>query len=200
MDGLDYSEFYADWGFWFFLVQGLAVALTALVPPLPAEFMVIASGTMAAGGMVPLAAAWSATFLGCLAGDIGLYSLFRYKFIRVLYRWKWGRLAHRRILRISLHAGGASTWLGLLLIFAMPFGRSAAMATAGMMKLNWLRLVLLAVAGGIGWSSWLIGLGYGTTYVTQLPAWGSTLLGILLGTLAGAGIAYIGTRGRLMRL
>lgn len=200
MNGLDYSEFYADWGFWFFLIQSMAVALTALVPPLPAEFMVIGSGTMAAEGVVPLSAAWGSTFLGCLAGDIGLYSLFRYKFIKVLYRWKSGRLLHRKILRISLHTGGTSTWFGLLLIFAMPFGRSAAMATAGMMKLSWPKLMLLAVVGGAGWSSWLAGLGYGTTRVTDLPAWGSTVLGILMGTLAGAVIAYIGTRGRRVRL
>lgn len=197
---MDFSQVYAEWDFWFLVTQGLAVALTALVPPLPAEFMVIASGTMAAEGILPLFGAFMATFVGCLAGDIGLYALFRYKFIRVLYRWRWGRRLHRRILHISLHTGGISTWFGLLLVFAMPFGRSAAMATAGMLQMGWVRLLGLAVIGGLLWSCWLIGLGYVPTIATNLPPWGSTVAGISLGTAAGAAIAFIGTRGRRIEL
>ncbi|WP_162320890.1 DedA family protein [Nesterenkonia haasae] len=172
------------------------MALTALVPPLPSEFMVIASGALAAEGLVPIHGAFFATFAGCLAGDIGLYALFRYKFIRVLYRWRWGRLLHRKILRISLHAGGPSTWAGLLVVFAMPFGRSAAMATAGMMRMSWARLLSLAITGGFMWSWWLIGLGFLPTSATDLPPWLSTVLGITVGSAAGAAIAYIGTRRR----
>lgn len=200
MLAFDLSEFYADWGLWFFPIQVVAVALTALIPPLPAEFMVIASGALAADSVLPLHGAVIATVTGCLIGDIGLYALFRYKFIRMLYRWKWGRQLHRKILRIALHAGGPSTWAGLLLVFAMPFGRSAAMATAGMMRMNWGQLIALAVTGGLLWSCWLIGLGFLPAVFTDLPAWLSTVLGIAAGTTAGAAVAYIGTRGRRMRL
>ncbi|WP_120004120.1 DedA family protein [Nesterenkonia muleiensis] len=200
MSALDFSDFYTEWGFWFFLVQGIAVALTALVPPLPAEFMVIASGAMAAEGVLPLSGAFMATFVGCLIGDIGLYALFRYKLMRLFLRWKWGRKLHRKILHISLHTGGISTWFGLLLVYAMPFGRSAAMATAGMMRMSWARLIGLAVIGGFLWSWWLIGLGYVPAAATDLPPWASTVAGIALGTAAGAVIALIGTRGRRIKL
>lgn len=200
MSALDFSDFYTEWGFWFFLVQGMAVALTALVPPLPAEFMVIASGAMVAEGIFPLYGAFGATFVGCLIGDIGMYAIFRYKFIRIFMQWKWGRRLHRKILHISLHTGGISTWFGLLLVFAMPFGRSAAMATAGMMQMRWGRLLGLAGIGGFLWSWWLIGLGYIPAVATDLPPGGSTVAGIALGTVAGAVIAFIGTRGRRIRL
>lgn len=200
MLALDFSEAYSDWGLWFFLAQGVAVALTALIPPLPAELMVIASGTLAADSVLPLHWAVLTTFLGCLIGDVGLYALFRYKLIRLLYRWKWGRQLHRKILRIAVHAGGPSTWAGLLLVIAMPFGRSAAMATAGMMEMEWRRLIALAVTGGFLWSWWLIGLGYVPTAVMDLPPWLSTALGIAAGTTAGAAVADIGIRGRRIRL
>lgn len=192
-DGL---EFYPDRGPWFLPVQGMAVALTALIPLLPAEFMVIASGAMASRGELSLAGAFSSTFIGCLGGDIGLYALFRYKFIRVLYRWKWGRNLHRRLLRIAVRAGGPSTWAGLLLVYAMPFGRSAAMVTAGMVQMRWRGVVTLATTGGALWSWWLIALGYVPTAATELPAWLSTIIGIALGTGAGIVVAYIGARGR----
>lgn len=123
MSALDFSEFYADWGFWALLVQWVAVALTALVPPLPAELMVVASGALAADGALSLHWAFIATFTGCIVGDVGLYALFRYKLIRLLHRWKWGRRLHRRIDRIAEHAGGPATWAGLLLVIAMPSGR-----------------------------------------------------------------------------
>ncbi|WP_150460523.1 DedA family protein [Nesterenkonia ebinurensis] len=199
MLAFNFPEFHTEWGFWFFLLQGVAVALTALIPPLPAEFMVITSGAMAAEGVFLLFGAFIATFLGCLIGDIGLYALFRYKFIRVLYRWRWGRQLHRKILRISVRAGGSHTWFGLLLIIAMPFGRSAAFATAGMIRLDWGRLLGLAVTGGFLWTWWLLGLGYLPALVTDLPTWLSTVIGISAGSLAGAAVAYIGTRGRPLR-
>lgn len=200
MLALDFSDVHAEWGFWFFLLQAVAVALTALIPPLPAEFMVIGSGALGTDGVLPLPGAFVATFAGCLIGDIGLYALFRYKFIRVLYRWRWGRNLHRRILRISLRAGGRSTWFGLLLVFAMPFGRSAAMAAAAMTGMTWGRLLTLATSGGLLWSWWLIGLGLVPALVTDLPTWLSTVLGIGVGTASGAAVAYIGTRGHRLKL
>lgn len=196
MKAVEYIEAYSEWGPWFLVIQGLFVALVALVPPLPAEFMVIGSGVLAAEGRLPMGGVFAATFVGCLMGDIGIFALFRYKFIRTLLRWKWGRGLHRKILHTSLHIGGVSTWFGLLLVYAMPFGRSAAMATAGMMKMSWSRLLGLAVIGAFLWSWWLIGLGYVPTVATDLPPWASTIAGIAIGTAVGGLIVFIGTRGR----
>lgn len=188
-----------DWGIWFLPVQALAVALTAFVPPFPAEVMVISSGAMAAQQLLPLWAAAAATVSGCLAGDLGVYILFRYQIIRVLYRWRWGRRMHRLVLRTTIRAGRTSTWVGLLLIRWIPGGRSASMMTAGMMRLPWPRVLPLAALGAVIWSTWLIGLGYITGTTTGLPPLASTLMGLAIGTLVGVIITWAVTRRRRAR-
>ncbi|GAA3066302.1 MULTISPECIES: DedA family protein [Actinomycetes] len=196
---LDDPQLLEEWGWWYFAAQLMAVAFTAFVPPFPSELMVIASGSMAAEGLMPLGLVLAVTTLGCLLGDIGVYLLFRYQLIRVLHRWKWGRLIHRKLLRLSIRAGGASTWVGLLLIRAIPGGRCASMATAGMMRLTWPFLVPLALAGAVTWSLWLIGLGYITGTTTGLPPWASTVAAVAVGTLVGLIIAVVSARRRRSR-
>ncbi|MDS2173616.1 MULTISPECIES: DedA family protein [unclassified Nesterenkonia] len=196
---LDDPQLLEEWGWWYFAAQLMAVAFTAFVPPFPSELMVIASGSMAAEGLMPLGLVLAVTTLGCLLGDIGVYLLFRYQLIRVLHRWKWGRLIHRKLLRLSIRAGGASTWVGLLLIRAIPGGRCASMATAGMMRLTWPFLVPLALAGAVTWSLWLVGLGYITGTTTGLPPWASTVAAVAVGTLVGLIIAVVSARRRRSR-
>ena len=185
-----------QWGLWYFAVQFLAVAFTAFVPPFPSEVMVIASGSMAAEGLMSISAVLAVTAAGCLIGDVGVYLLFRYQLMRLLHRWKWGRLIHRKLLRLSIRAGGPSTWVGLLLIRAVPGGRCASMATAGMMRLTWPYLVPLALAGAVTWSVWLAGLGYITGTTTGLPPWASTVAALGVGTLVALSIAVVAARRR----
>lgn len=192
-------ELLNDWGAWFLPLQALFVALTALIPPFPAEVMVIASGAMAAAGTLSLTWVMVATVLGCLAGDSAVYLLFRYQLIRMLYRWRWGRLLHRGLLRTTIRAGSASTWISLLLIRWIPGGRATSMATAGMIRLTGPQLIVLMTLGALIWSSWLVGLGYITGTTTDLPPWASTLMGIGIGTLVGLIIAALVTRRRRTR-
>lgn len=187
------------WGAWFLPLQAFLVALTALVPPFPSEVMVIASGAMASAGLLSLTWVMIATTLGCLAGDLLLYALFRYQLIRLLYRWRWGRRLHRVMLRASIRAGSATTLVGLLLIRWIPGGRSASMASAGMMRLPWPHTAVLAVLGAVIWSGWLVGLGYITGTTTGLPPWASTLTAIGIGTLVGLIVAVLVTRRRRAR-
>lgn len=188
-----------DWGVWFLPLQALAVALTAFIPPLPSEVMVVASGTMAAEQLLPSAWVIAATVTGCLVGDVGLYMLFRYRFIRVLYRWRWGRQLHRLVLRTALRAGRANTWIGLLLIRWIPGGRTTSMVTAAMMGMRWSRLLPLAVLGAVIWSLWLVGLGYVTGSTTGLSQVMNTLIGLAVGILVGLAFAFMTTRRRRAR-
>lgn len=189
----------ADWGTWFLPLQALAVALTAFVPPFPSEVLVIASGAMAADEMLPLSWVAAATIGGCFVGDVGLYMLFRHRFLRVLYRWRWGRQLHRLVLRTALRAGSANTWIGLLLIRWVPGGRAASMVSAGMVRLPWPQLVPLAVLGAIIWSLWLVGLGYVTGSASGLSLVANTLIGLTVGTLIGLAFAFMTTRRRRAR-
>ncbi|WP_300342705.1 VTT domain-containing protein [Nesterenkonia sp.] len=192
-------ELLEEWGDLYLPLQALAVALTAFVPPFPSEIMVIASGAMASGDALWLPAVLLATTLGCLVGDVGLYILFRYQLIRLIYRWRWGRRLHRMMLRAAIRAGKATTWIGLLLIRWVPGGRSASMATAGMMRMPWPRLLPLSVAGALIWSAWLVGLGYITGTTTGLPPLASTVTAIVIGTLVGLTVAVLAARRRRAR-
>ena len=196
IEGLADPDLLLDWGFWYFVLQAAAVALTAFVPPFPAEVMVIASGAMAADGLVPLSLVLGVTFLGCLVGDVGLYAAFRHQLIRVLYRWRWGRGLHRKLVRVTIRAGRTSTWAGLFLIRGIPGGRAASMATAGMMRLSWPRLIPLVLLGAATWTAWLVGLGYITGTTTGLPPLAATVMGIVVGTLVGLLIAGAAARRR----
>lgn len=192
-------ELLDDWGAWFLPLQAFLVALTALIPPLPSEVMVIGSGAMASAGALPLTWVLIATALGCLIGDLVVYLLFRYQLIRALYRWRWGRRLHRGLLRASIRAGGANTWIGLLLIRWIPGGRTTSMATAAMTGLSGPPLAALAVLGAVIWTGWLVGLGYITGTTTGLPPWASTLMGLGVGTLVGLIIAVLAARRRRSR-
>lgn len=196
IDDMGDPSFYADWGFWFFLLQAVAVALTAFIPVLPSEIMVIASGVMASEGTFPLWLVLTVTFVGCLCGDVGLYAAFRYRLIRVLYRWRWGRRLHRGLLRLAVRAGGTRTWFGLFLVQWVPGGRATAMATAGMMRMGWPALLGLALIEATTWTLWLVGLGYITGTTTGLPPWASILTAVVMGTLVGLFIAMIVARSR----
>lgn len=192
-------ELLHEWGIWYLPLQALAVVITAFVPPFPSEVMVIGSGALAAGDLLPLWAALAATIGGCFAGDVGLYLLFRYQLIRVLYRWRWGRRLHRMLIRATIRAGKTSTWIGLLLIRWIPGGRSTSMASAGIMRLSWPRLLILASLGAVTWGTWLVGLGYITGTTTGLPPLFSTLMGLAVGTLVAIVIALAVSRRRRAR-
>ncbi|MGO1192364.1 MAG: DedA family protein [Nesterenkonia sp.] len=185
-----------DWGLWFLPLQALAVALTAFVPPFPSEVMVIASGTMAADQLLPIFWVTAATVTGCMVGDVGVYMLFRYRIIRVLYRWRWGRRLHRLVLRTALRAGRANTWIGLLLIRWIPGGRTASMVTAGMIRMQLPHLAPLAGLGAVIWSLWMVGLGYATGSATGLSIVANTLIGLAVGILVGLAFAFMTTRRR----
>lgn len=190
------TELLEGWGIWYLPLQALFVALTALVPPFPSEIMVIASGAFASTGELSLFSVMVATTVGCLAGDLVLYTLFRHQLIRVLYRWRWGRRMHRGMLRASIRAGSATTLVGLLLIRWIPGGRAASMATAGIMRLPGPQVSVLLVLGALIWSGWLVGLGYITGTTTGAPPWVSTLIALVIGTLVGLTIAALAARKR----
>lgn len=192
-------ELFHDWGPWFLMIQATMVAVEAFIPVLPVEIVVIGSGALAADGFLPVSVALLVTFAGCLLGDVGLYAIFRFQLIRVLYRWRWGRTVHRALLRTSVRAGGATTWVGLLLIRWIPGGRTASMATAGIMRLSWAQGLSLGVVGALIWALWLVGLGYISGTTTGLPPWVSTVMGLTIGTLVGLVIAMVAARRRRAR-
>ncbi|MEU3847471.1 VTT domain-containing protein [Micrococcus terreus] len=186
-------------GWWFHALTALLVALDAPIPPVPSELFVIGSGALALNGALGLVPSVLAAWLGCWAGDVGLYALFRYRLTGLLDRGSWGRRIHRGILRLLDKAGPAPSYALLFVLRFVSGGRTASMAAAGIAEIPWRPFLLLSGVGSLVWSVYMVGLGWLTGSATGLPFWISALIGMGLGTLAGlmiAGIIAVRRRSR----
>jgi membrane protein DedA with SNARE-associated domain len=198
MTGLD-AAWIASLGWWFHPLTALLVALDAPVPPVPSELFVIGSGAMAQLGTVGLGPSLLAAWLGCWAGDVGLYALFRYRLTGLLDRTTWGQRIHRGILRLLDKAGPAPSYATLFVLRFVSGGRTASMAAAGIASLPWRPFLVLSGAGALVWTVYMVGLGWVTGSATGLPTWASAVVGMVLGTLAGliiAGVIAVRRRSR----
>lgn len=178
-------------GWWFHPVTALLVALDAPFPPTPSELFVIGSGALASAGSLSLVPSVLAAWLGCWAGDLGLYALFRYRLTDLLDRWRWGRAVHRGIRRLMVKAGRESSLAGLFVLRFVSGGRTASVAAAGIGGIRPRVFLWHSGLGALVWSVYMVGLGWVTGQATGLPWWASAVVGMLLGTLAGALIAGI---------
>ena len=186
-------------GAWFHPLTALLVALDAPIPPVPSEVVVIGSGALAAEGRVSPVAAVLAAWLGCWAGDVGLYALFRHGLADRLDRWAWWRRIHRGIRSLLVRVGPAGSLAGLSVLRFVSGGRTASMAAAGIGGIRWPVFLWLSGAGSLAWSGSMVGLGWITGRATGLPWWASAVVGMVFGTLAGlmiAGIMAHRRRGR----
>ncbi|VXA91028.1 Membrane protein DedA with SNARE-associated domain [Citricoccus sp. K5] len=188
--GLD-TAWVESLGGWFHLLTALLVAVDAPVPPVPSELFVIGSGAMSQLGSVALVPSVLAAWLGCWAGDIGLYALFRFQLTGLLDRASWGQRIHRGILRLLNKAGPAPGYASLFVLRFVSGGRTASMAAAGIAGIPWGPFLTLSGIGSAVWSVYMVGLGWFTGSATGLPFWASAVVGMGLGTLAGLIIAGI---------
>lgn len=196
--GLD-AAWVESLGWWFHPLTALLVALDAPIPPVPSELLVIGSGALAQLGSVGLVPSLVATWLGCWAGDAGLYALFRYRLTGLLDRASWGQRIHRGILRLLDKAGPAPGYASLFVLRFVSGGRTASMAAAGIAGIPWRPFLALSGTGSAVWSVYMVGLGWFTGGATGLPFWASAFVGMGLGTLAGlimAGVIAIRRRSR----
>ncbi|SJN31730.1 membrane protein DedA family [Micrococcus lylae] len=178
-------------GWWFHPVTALLVAVDAPFPPTPSELFVIGSGALASAGSLSPVLSVLAAWLGCWAGDLGLYALFRYRLTDLLDRWRWGRAVHQGIRRLLVKAGPETSLTGLFVLRFVSGGRTASVAAAGIGGIRWRVFLWFSSLGALVWSVYMVGLGWITGTATGLPWWASALVGMLLGTLAGALIAGI---------
>ena len=184
-------------GWWFHPVTALLVAVDAPFPPTPSELFVIGSGALSAEGSLHLVPSVLAAWLGCWAGDLVLYALFRYRLTDLLDRWRWGRAVHGGIRRLLVKAGPSTSLAGLFVLRFVSGGRTASVAAAGIGGIRARVFLWHSGLGALVWSGYMVGLGWATGQATGLPWWASAVVGMLLGTLAGALIAgIVALRGR----
>ncbi|MEH0109396.1 DedA family protein [Tersicoccus sp. MR15.9] len=169
----------------------LAVAVDAFIPPLPAEVLTITSGAMSAHGDANFGLGWLAAFLGCWAGDLAVYILFRRRLTGLLVRWRWGRAVQRQLDAAIARAGRSATDAALIAARFLPGGRTASMAAAGISGVATRRVILLDAVGAALWAVWTVGLGFVTGSTADLPTWAGALLGSVIGLSSGALIAAV---------
>ncbi|WP_309080785.1 VTT domain-containing protein [Zhihengliuella sp.] len=176
-------------GLWYHLATFVLVALDAAFPPLPAELLVLGSGPLAADGRVSALWAWLAAAAGCLAGDLGLYWVFRRGLTRWLDRFRAGRWVHRNTVAVMNRLGRDATYASLLGLRFVSGGRTASVAAAGLAGVGPRPFAVLAAAGSGIWAAWMMLLGHLTQSVTGWPTWAATLASLVLGAAIAAALA-----------
>lgn len=146
----------------------------------------LASGLMVSVGIIDFWSAVGACTMGIFIGDVTLYSLGRF----------WGRKAIRKAPlkwfikehKVNQWAGWFSTPKGMLVVVSsrfIPASRVPTFITAGIMKLDFLRLGFLLLAAALIWTPPLMWLGftYGAAAMDVLHRFKSNALWVILGFL-----------------
>lgn len=162
------------------------VALDAVFPALPSDAAVVSAGALAATGYLEAPWVAAAVVAGAMGGDHIVYQVGRRGLPGVLDRSRLGRRLHGTIDRAVGNASSVS-FAGLAMGRFIPFGRTAAAASAGLAEVPLRRYVLISLVGAVSWAAWLAGLGYFTGAALSGPAW----LQVGSATAVGVGVAVL---------
>jgi membrane-associated protein len=173
----------------YLLVVGI-VALDATFPAIPSDAAVVSAGALAAAGHLSLGWAVAAVVAGAMAGDHLVYALARHKLPGILERSRLGRRIRRNADRAYGRMEGVST-VALAMGRFIPFGRTAASATAGLVGVPALRYLWISLLGAGTWAAWMVGLGFFTGHLTGGPLWIQVLLAVSVGFVVAAGLAFL---------
>lgn len=173
-----------------YLVVVVLVAIDSVVPVVPSEVFVVATGTFAAAGDLNLAPAVAAAAVGAFAGDQVVYRIGRHKLHGLLGRSRFGRRVLRSVERTYTKFETAS---GPAIIAArfMPLGRTAGAGAAGLAGVSRGKFSSYSAVGVTLWAGWLTGLGYVTGANTEGPLWLSVVLGLAVALVVGVWLAAV---------
>jgi membrane protein DedA with SNARE-associated domain/pimeloyl-ACP methyl ester carboxylesterase len=148
----------------------------------------LASGLMVSVGIIDFWSATMACFIGIFIGDMTLYMIGRVFGRQAIRRapFKWIIKEHK----VNQWAGWFSTPKGMLVVVSsrfVPASRLPTFITAGIMKLDLMRLGLLLMVAALIWTPPLIWLGYkfGDDGMRLLHNFKSNAVWIIVGLLVG---------------
>jgi membrane-associated protein len=167
------------------LILGVA-ALDAVFPVVPSETTAIAGGVLAATGELSIALVVAAAAAGAFAGDTATYG-----FGRVLGPRALRRLPQRRTAWAERTLAAHAAALIVLARF-VPGGRTVTMATAGAVRLRWLRFERLAAVAAVLWASYAGLLGFAGGKAFEERPWIGALLAF--GVAAAVGLVVQAVR------
>jgi membrane-associated protein len=167
----------------FVAVAGL-VALDAVFPALPAEAAVISAAVLASAGHVHLALVAAATVTGAVVGDHLAYAVGRRFAVLPLNRLLRGARVRRAFVRAL--GGLMRHSLGTLVAARfVPFGRTAAAATAGYLRFPRRRFLLGTTLGALAWTAYCLALGHLGGALVDGPVLQRMMIGIVAGLAVG---------------
>jgi membrane-associated protein len=171
----------------YLLVVGL-VALDATFPAIPSDAFVVSAGALAAAGHLDLAWAAVAVVAGAMTGDHLVYAVARHRLPGALERSRFGRRLRRNAERAYGRIEHVST-VTLAMARFIPFGRTAAAATAGLVGIPPRRYVWISLLGASTWALWMVGLGYVVGDTTEGPIWLQVSIAVVVGFVVAAALA-----------
>jgi membrane-associated protein len=164
---------------WTYAVVLAVAALDALFPLVPSESTAIAAGVLAGTGDLSIALVIAAAAAGAFAGDSGTYALGRALGPRALRR-----LPQRRTAWAERTLAAHTAALVILARF-VPGGRTVTMATAGAVRIPWLRFERLAALAAVLWASYAALLGFAGGRAFEERPWLGALLAFGLAAALG---------------
>lgn len=196
MDNSVFAEWAAQLEWLYYPLTLLLVAADTFFPPIPSEVMVATGGILGREGVYSLWGVIAVATLGGFAGDIGLYSLMRYQWRDWLVQQRWGRWLYNKITAIMNKVGPTTSYTGLIVFRIVSGGRTAVVATAGLVGIPWRHFLLTGAAGSVLWGLYMPLLGYYTHELTGFPLWASAVIAMVVGTLLGLLVAWLIAVGR----
>ena len=171
------------------LLAGL-VAIDAVFPAVPSDAFVVSGGALAAAGTLGLGWIVIAVVAGAMIGDHVVYWSARHALPGVLERSRLGRRIRERVDRGYGRIEGVDT-VTLAMARFIPFGRTAAAATAGLVGVPPRRYVWISLLGASTWATWMVGLGYVLGGTVDGPIWAPVVLGVVVGFGVAAALAGV---------
>jgi membrane-associated protein len=174
-----------------YLVVTAVVAFDAMFPAVPSDAFLVPAGALAAVGSLELGWVLVAAVFGAVVGDHAVYRVARHSLPGVLQRSRVGRRVRRNVDRAYGRIETVGT-VTLAMARFVPFGRTAAAATAGLVRIAPRRYVWISLLGALAWASWMVGLGYVLGGTMNGPMWLEAAVGVAVGFVVAAGLTMLG--------
>jgi membrane-associated protein len=129
-------------------------------------------------------------FAGAMTGDHLVYAVARHRLPSVLERSHLGRRLHRNAERAYGRIESVST-VTLAMARFIPFGRTAAAATAGLVGIPSRRDGWISLLGASTWAAWMVGRGYVVGDTTDGPLWLQVGIAVVVGFVVAAALAVV---------
>lgn len=140
-------------------VLAVAAALENIIPPIPADVVVLFGGFLAGQGAAPVGVVFVAVWLGNVAGALLVYGFGR-RFGEAFFAGRWGRflLQPHQLQRLAKVYRRHGTWIIFVSRF-LPMFRAVVPVFAGVARLPLLRTAIpIAVASAV-WYGLIVYLG-----------------------------------------